>query len=74
MFFGHGVAPARRHGRSAPSSSVVTSGDSSEHVMRLCFMYYWLVLTQRTVKASHLFQAFDVGVTAAVLLLSRPRR
>ena len=24
---GHGVAPARRHGRSAPSTSVVTSGD-----------------------------------------------
>ena len=27
--FGHGVAPARRHGRSAPSASVVTSGDPS---------------------------------------------
>lgn len=28
--FGHGVAPARRHGRSAPSTSVVTSGDPSD--------------------------------------------
>ena len=29
-FSGHGVAPARRHGRSAPSTSVVTSGDPLE--------------------------------------------
>lgn len=31
---GHGVAPARRYGRSAPSSSVVTSGDSLEEDSR----------------------------------------
>ena len=31
--FGHGVAPARRYGWSAPSTSVVTSGDPSSSLM-----------------------------------------
>ncbi len=34
-FSGHGVAPARRHGRRAPSTSVVTSGDPLEAHLEL---------------------------------------
>ena len=46
-FLGHGVAPARRHGRSAPSTSVVTSGDPQKALLLIANLFASVLLAEQ---------------------------